>query len=251
MYHQVSPHVFPTFRKYTVTPSSFARQMGWLASAGYMAISLDMLFDARAGQTTLPAKPVIITFDDGFQGCVDYAIPILLQHHFTAIFYLVAGLMGKPSVWLEAERGITMPLMDLPTAREIANQGFVCGAHTMTHPRLAQLDADVCQNELHESRQYLQDELGQPVKHLAYPFGSFNASVRACAAELGYRSACSTMIGRSPCNDDPFALHRVPVCGQDTLLDFICRLRTARTVREFTRDGVLQLQQQLWSRSNR
>ena len=62
--------------------------------------------------------------------------------------------------------------------------------------------------------------------HLAYPFGSFNQAVRAAAAEAGYQTACSVTIGLSKSADDVLALHRVPVIGGDSLLDFICRLRT-------------------------
>lgn len=241
MYHLVVPDVAPAFHKYTVTPQAFAQQMRWLARWGYTPITLDTLLEARAGLRKLPPRAVVITFDDGFQGCVDYAVPILLEHRFTAVFYLVAGLMGGPSTWLEAERGMTFPLMDWATARQLVDEGFTCGTHTLTHPRLAQVDSVTCYQELYESRRLLEERLNTRVLHLAYPFGSFNADVRACAMQVGYRSACTTIAGCSPYNDDSLALRRVPICGQDTLLDFICRLGTARTVRELLRDGAKQL----------
>lgn len=232
MYHQVARRPLPAFRKYTVTPKAFAAQMRWLALARYVPITLDALLDHRDGRGSLPARAVIITFDDGFRDCADEAVPILQAHGFTAIFYLVAGLIGQTSRWLLAERGFELPLMDWPTARRLEAAGFQCGAHTLSHPRLAELSPAACRRELRDSRRLLEDQLGHEVRHLAYPFGSFDESVRASAAESGYRSACSVQIGLSNADDDPLALHRVPITGEDSLLDFICRLRTARTLRE-------------------
>jgi peptidoglycan/xylan/chitin deacetylase (PgdA/CDA1 family) len=233
MYHQISPGPSPAFRKYAVTVKAFAAQMQWLTRAGYIPISLDALIAYRSGLGTLPLRPVVITFDDGFRDCAEHAVPILKAQSFTATFYLVAGLVGKTSRWLLSERGIEFPLIDWATARQLVAAGFDCGCHTMSHPRLADLTPALCRDELIGARQLLEDNLGHGVTHLAYPFGSFNDSVRAIAAETGYRSACSVQVGLSRADDDPLALHRVPICGQDSLLDFICRLRTARSVREY------------------
>jgi peptidoglycan/xylan/chitin deacetylase (PgdA/CDA1 family) len=228
MYHQVTPQPHAAFRKYALTPRMFARQMRWLKLAGYVPITFDRLLDGRSGRARLPARAVIITFDDGFQDCVDYAVPILQQHRFTAMFYLVAGLAGERSQWLAA-RGLAFQLLDWPTARQLDVAGFACGSHTLTHPHLAALSTAECRAELRESRARLEEQLGHPIRDLAYPFGSFDTNVRAIAAEAGYRTACSTRIGRSGDDDDLLALHRIPVNGDESLLDFISRLYTART----------------------
>lgn len=240
MYHQVLPQPPAAFRKYCVTPEAFRAQMRWLALAGYTTVGLDTLRDQRAGRGRLPRRPVVITFDDGFQGCVDHAVPVLHTYGFTATFYLVAGLMGQTSYWLIAERGVAFPLMNWHSARALARAGFTCGAHTLHHPRLATLSAAACWEELHGARGLLEAQLGRAVPHLAYPFGSYNDDVRSLAAQAGYQTACSVRIGFSPMNDDLLALHRIPVDGQDTLVDFICRLYTTRTVRELLRDAVMR-----------
>lgn len=232
MYHQVSPLPAPNFRKYVVTPQAFTAQMRWLALAGYQTITPDTLLTYREGRAILPAKPILITFDDGFQDCVRYTAPILQKHRFSAIFYLVAGLCGATSRWLRAERNIEYPLMNWSEVRELAQAGFAFGSHTMSHPRLTNLSAQACREELSNSRALLEDKLGHSIVHLAYPFGFYNEAVRAMAAEVGYLSACSVQIGFSNSEDDVLALHRLPISGQDSLLDFICRLRTARTVGE-------------------
>ena len=232
MYHEVSPTPHPSFQRYTVTVRQFARQMRWLAALGYQAIDMDALVRARMGQGSLPKRPVLITFDDGFQGCADHALPVLRSHNFTAVFYLVAGLMGKTSRWMLPEVGLELSLMSWENARALAAEGLQCGAHTLTHPRLAGLDRARCRAELVDARRLLEDELGRPAVHLAYPFGSYDPGVQGIAAEAGYVTACSTRAGLSGADDDLLALHRVTIYGHDSLFDFACRLRTGAAIRE-------------------
>lgn len=232
MYHEVSPSPEPAFRRYTVTVREFTRQMRWLAVLGYQTVDMDALLRARLGQGSLPRRPIVITFDDGFQGCADYALPVLQAHNFTAVFYLVTGFMGELSRWLLPELGIELPLMTWETARTLARQGFQCGAHTVTHSRLAGLDSSRCRAELVDARARLEDELGRPIVHLAYPYGSFDHAVQVTAAEAGYRTACSTRRGVSAADDHLLALRRITVYGHDSLIDFACRLRTGSGPKE-------------------
>lgn len=232
LYHEVSPRPHPALRRYTVTVREFSRQMRWLAAFGYRPIDMDTLVRARMGQGSLPRRPVVITFDDGLQGCADHALPVLRAHGFTAVFYLVAGLMGQTTRWMPPEIGLELSIMSWDTARALAAEGFQCGAHTVTHPRLAGLDPARCRAELADGRRRLEDELDRPVVHLAYPFGSYDHAVQIIAAEAGYVTACSTRAGLSSADDELMALHRVTVYGHESLLDFACRLRTGLAVRD-------------------
>jgi peptidoglycan/xylan/chitin deacetylase (PgdA/CDA1 family) len=224
-YHEVSPDPYPAFRRYTLKVSEFARQVRWLSSRGYQAIDLDTLLRARTSGHALPARPVLITFDDGFQACADHAVPVLQTYGFTATFFLVASLMGDTSRWM-SEANVTLPLMSWARARALASAGFQFGSHTLTHPRLPGLDPTRRRVELCDSRRRLEDELGRPVLHFAYPYGAYDAAVRASVADAGYATACATRSGLSEPGEDLLALRRVTVHGHDSLLDFACRLRT-------------------------
>ena len=232
VYHEVSPAPLAAFRRYAVTVREFARQLAWLAARGYQSIDMEALVGARTGGATLPRRPVLITFDDGFRGCADHAVPLLQAHGFTAVFYLVAGLMGDRSRWMGGDAGVELPLMTWDQARALANAGFQCGVHSMTHPRLTQVETAERRTELLGARCRVEDELGRPAAHFAYPYGAYNAEVRAAAAEAGYATACSTRAGLSGADDDLHALHRITVHGHDSMLDFACRLHTGSGVRE-------------------
>jgi peptidoglycan/xylan/chitin deacetylase (PgdA/CDA1 family) len=223
MYHQITPAPDRAFRKYAITPSEFDAQMMWIAANGFVPIHLDDAF--VCANRPLPAKPLVITFDDGFRDCFDYAVPILASHGFTATFFVVAGLAGKRSQWLPALRGVEYDLMGWDSIRALAHAGFECGAHTMTHPRLAQLSRDDQDRELHDSQRAIEDQIGRPVRHVAYPFGSFDAAVRGAADRCGYLTGCTVAPGVATTTDDPLALARIPVNGTDAPLAFTVHLR--------------------------
>ena len=252
MYHQVSPKPTAAFARYTVTVKAFAAQMRWLAVARYTPLTMASLVATWRDQRALPRRPVVITFDDGFRDCMDHAVPILREHGFSAVFFLVAGLMGRTSRWMLRTSGIEFPLMDWASARTLESQGIECAAHSMTHPALADQPASVSRAELVECRQVLEDRLGREVRHLAYPFGSVSPGVRALAAEAGYVAACTTEKGLATEGDHRLSLPRVPVYGHDSLLDFVCRLRGGHTAREVLRGtlppGALRLYRTLRGR---
>jgi peptidoglycan/xylan/chitin deacetylase (PgdA/CDA1 family) len=234
-YHDVSPDPHPAFRRYSVTALEFERQMRWLAEAGYTALDLDSLREARQGGRSLPSRAVVITFDDGLRTCVEHAVPVLAECGLTAVFYLVADFVGTTSRWMREDPGVDLPLFGWDEAHELLEGGHQIGAHTASHPRLTALADDSCRAELAGARERLERELGTPVAHLAYPFGAWDLRVRELAAAAGYETACSTRPGLSPADDDLLALHRVTVYGHDSFADFRSRVRTGRSLGELFR----------------
>jgi len=240
MYHEVAVAARPDFVRFTVTVRQFAWQMRWLARMGFSPISMDQLVGARQDPWVLPRRPVAITFDDGFAECGRTAPPILMEHGFTATFYLVAGLLGKPSEWLERELGFRLPLMKVEAIRALQRDGMHFGSHTVTHPRLAQISPAEIHDELVRSRGILEQALACRIEHLAYPFGSHDETVLKLARDAGYVTACTTIEARSR-GEDLLALRRIPVYGTDSRLDFVSRLFTARPVAPLVRDGIRTL----------
>lgn len=228
MYHEVAEGDFGEFGKYVVRPEAFSRQMAMIARLGYRPVRMDHFVAYLTEGTALPGRAAVITFDDGFRGVADHAVPVLRKHGFPAIFYLVSDLVGARSVWLRALRGLELPLFDWAVAAALERAGFEIGSHSATHPRLSRLDDATSFVELERSRQTLMDRLGSSVEHVAYPHGAYDARIRRQAREAGYVSACSVRIGSSGRHDDLLALHRVPVDGTGTMLDFVAGLVTGR-----------------------
>jgi peptidoglycan/xylan/chitin deacetylase (PgdA/CDA1 family) len=232
LYHQITDAPPPGYTRYTVTRAQFTRQMRWLRVRGYTALSLDALLACRNGERPWPRRSVVITIDDGYLEAVEHAAHVLPRFGFTATVFLVAGVMGQTSNW---DQGVAMPIVGWNRARELMNAGLSFGSHSVTHPRLASLEPDACARELIESRATLEDGLGAPVVHVAYPYGSMNDAVRRMAAAAGYATGCGVTLELATPRDVRCDLPRVLVVSNDSMADFVCRLRTARPLAEMVR----------------
>ena len=228
MYHEVSARPDPRYRKYTLTPRELEQRLDWLSANGYQSVGMDDVLAAWRGERTLPAKPVAITFDDGGRDCLEHAVPALVQRGYTATFFIVAGAVGGSMRWLRAEIGFELSAADWPALRDAEAAGMRCEAHSVTHPRLGTLSADACRDELTRGRAMLEEGLGHPVRHLAYPFGSHSAQTIVLARESGYLTACTTEEALATPAHDLLALPRVPVLGTEGLREFAHRVRTAQ-----------------------
>jgi peptidoglycan/xylan/chitin deacetylase (PgdA/CDA1 family) len=191
---------------------------------------MDAVHAAFRGERTLPARPVVITFDDGSRDCLEHAVPALLAHGFTATFFIVGGLVGSTTRWLPAEVGFELPTADWPTLRDAERDGMRCEAHSVSHPRLARVGDDEARDELVRGRALLEEGLGHAVRHLAYPFGSNSPRTRELTREAGYLTACTTHEALATPRDELLALPRVPIVGTEGMREYRHRVRSARPV---------------------
>jgi peptidoglycan/xylan/chitin deacetylase (PgdA/CDA1 family) len=201
MYHSVSGAGGPT----CIPPEVFAMQMAAIAASGVPVVTLDDLAAARAGGPALPARSVILTFDDGFQDFADAAWPVMARHGFRPIVYLPTGWIGRAEGW----RGIADPprrLMPWATIRALAGEGAFFGSHTVSHPDLKALAPAAVEQELELSREAVADQLGAPVRHFAPPYGRTTAAVRRAIAAR-YATSVGTVLASAVAGSD---LHDLP-----------------------------------------
>lgn len=220
MYHLVD---HPTARgesRLCCSPSQFCQQMAWLHASGKAIVPLtDVVVTAR-GEGRVPANAVAVTFDDGYAGFYEYALPVLREFAIPATMFAVAGRVGGHNDW-KADNNLPLrSLMSAQQLRELPDLGIAVGSHSMTHPRLPELDDGALEEELTGSRKRLEDLLGRPVSHLAYPYGHYDPRVIESARRAGYLGACSTRSGFNVTGVDPFSLHRIDVYGYDSLWQF-------------------------------
>ncbi|MFO1176151.1 MAG: polysaccharide deacetylase family protein [Paracoccaceae bacterium] len=200
MYHSVSDRGGAT----SIAPKVFAMQMRVLAESGVAVLSLDDWLAAReAGH--LPARSVVITFDDGFQDFAEAAWPAMRRQGFVPIVYLPTGLVGKAEDW----RGIASPprsLMGWDTIRALSAEGVLFGSHTVSHPDLTAMSLADARCELVRAQVAIEDRLGRPVQHFAPPYGLSSPEVRTEIAGL-YRTSVGTRLGEAGRGAD---LHDLP-----------------------------------------
>lgn len=182
-----------------VTPYTFEQEVKTLIAAGYTFMTNAEVADALSGKITLPAKPIALTFDDGYRDFYTDAYPILKKYHVKATEYIITGFLGYPNNMSAAQ------------VKEIADGGLVeIGAHTVHHAWLKGLPQKDVTFEVDQSKKTLEELTGKPVVSFAYPYGAYDVKAIETVADAGFTSAVSTM----PCLDQ-YQIHRY----------FFCRLR--------------------------
>jgi len=214
MYHKVNPDPRVGGYGLRVNPKDFEKQMAYLSRSGYSSVSLTDLADHFEEGKPLPARPVIITFDDGYLDNYTYAYPILKKYGLTATIFVVAGTVGGINEYDYTEgRQPKNRMAGWPELKEMAGGGVIIGAHTLNHPHLAVLDPDQARAEIAEGKKLLEEGLGRPVEVFAYPYGNYEKETVDLVRETGFRAAVSTDQGLGKYREDPYTLKRIRVRG--------------------------------------
>lgn len=218
MYHSISASTestHPYFRTVT-TPEVFAWHMQHLHDNGYSAVSVSDALRCLEAPRRAGARPVAITFDDGFRDFYSEAFPVLKKYGFGATMYLPTAYIGHAP---QAFKGIEC--LTWSQVRELQAGGIEFGSHTVTHPQLKSLEAKDIAYEVGTSRAMIEQELGCAVKSFAYPYAfpetdrPFRERLRGILAQSGYENGVTTIIGTAGRTDDLLFMKRLPVNSSD------------------------------------
>ena len=196
----------------------FERHMRWLA-AHYTVVSLRDFVDRIVSGSSLRSTAAV-TFDDGYAGVFEHAFPILAALEIPATVFLVAGAVGaRAGFWWD--RTASQQPADWSTIRAALRHGIEIGAHSITHPSLPTLTDAQLQDEIVGSRAIVEHATGVRPEFFAYPFGDWDARVRAVVEGAGYRAGFTLDYGLNSSTADPWALRRVnvPAGISERLLD--------------------------------
>lgn len=205
----------------TVSPSVFEKQISWLANAGYRSISFNDLYTAEP----LPEKPVIITFDDGYDCIHRYAVPVLSVYGFTAVVYIITGFIGKYSTWEAVKWQQKYKHLTAGQIRELHALGFEIGSHGQTHRFLPALPGEEIRKEATESRKFLEDLTGGRIFSFCYPYGRYTSRVKKVIAECGYTYGIQNLRLFKKTQDDRLALMRHSIYLSDSFNLFKKKVR--------------------------
>ena len=173
VYHHVRPGSTSTL---FVSPEVFDKQLEYLQYYGFHTISFTDLTDYFEKGKPLPQRPVIISFDDGWENQFEYGFPILQKYHDTATFYVVTNYL---------DHGNFMTTEQLKT---MVAAGMTIGCHTRSHPYLTSLGGERAWDEIAGAKAILEAD-GFKIDTFAYPYGVYNKKVVAMVQAAGFRSA--------------------------------------------------------------
>jgi peptidoglycan/xylan/chitin deacetylase (PgdA/CDA1 family) len=212
LYHSISADATPQFKRWAVHPTTFAAHMAYLQDRQYTPVTVSRMTEAILDPTVpLPARPVVITFDDGLADFYSGALPVLVAHGFVATLYITTGFVGRTSSWLSPLGEGARPMLTWSQIAEIQAGGVECGAHTVSHPQLDIISRARAREEIIHCKSRLEQRLGRAAATFAYPSGYYDVTLRRFVREAGYLSACGVKHAMSTTTDDRFALARIVV----------------------------------------
>jgi len=197
MYHHVDPDE-PASNRYNVTPEVFAAQMQALDEWGYTTITASQLVEAISNGAPLPPRPIVITFDDGHYSTYKYALPIMQEHGFVGVTYIVANRLKS--------YGFTGPTQ----LNEMIAAGWEVGSHSYTHADLT-VDRNRAFTEIFSSRITLNESLTEEVLTFAYPYGVIDPYIISRTSKWGYTAAMGLGTGYTHSPNTLYYLERIEV----------------------------------------
>jgi peptidoglycan/xylan/chitin deacetylase (PgdA/CDA1 family) len=212
MYHSISSYASTGFRPCIVSPEAFDKHLSYLEQCHYTSVTVTQLVRAMATSvSTLPPRPVVLTFDDGYADFYTAALPALQRHGFIATLYIATAFVEGTSRWLQYIGEGDRPMLTWEQLAEINASGIECAAHTHTHPALDMLSPSAARDEIVRSKELLEEHLSQHVSSFAYPFGYYSPRVLHIVRESGFDSACAIGRKMSSMHDNPYALARLAI----------------------------------------
>lgn len=182
-----------------VSPADFESEMVYLKEKGYTTVSVMELAAGLSGKAPLPSRPIVITFDDGYEDNYTNAFPILARQQMKGTFFVVTGKIGHPGYMTWAQ------------ARKMSENGMEIGSHTVNHYTLNEINLKELERELLASRIMLENNLPLSAPIFANPFGETAPAVVELLGRTGYTAACSSVVGINYPGENLYMIRRLSV----------------------------------------
>ncbi|RKX92842.1 MAG: hypothetical protein DRP84_09370 [Spirochaetes bacterium] len=201
---------------FSIDKDRFEEQMEYLHRQNYNSIFLDDLVNYITKGTSLPPKPIIITFDDGQRSQLETALPILKKYGLKATIFVTTDPTASvfKDTW-HIDRPLTKQQI-----KELSKAGVSIQSHTVTHPILPELTDEEVLFEFKESKKILESIIDKPVQFLSIPLGFCNKRIKKLAKQAGYKAICTANVGTNGKNTDLFSLRRITIEGTFNLKEF-------------------------------
>ena len=199
-YHMVTKEPpAPESEVYNVPPEEFSAQLDYLQKNGYTTMTLQDFMRAKHGKSQLPAKPIVITFDDGYANLYGEMLPILEAHGMTAVVYVITNELGKDGY------------LTLEQVKDMQRRGIEIGSHTADHLSLAMLSGDFLLNQVRNSKLFLEWKGLSTIYSFSYPNGDYNESIIELLRRENYLTAVTGDAGLNTLETNQYELRRVHI----------------------------------------
>jgi peptidoglycan/xylan/chitin deacetylase (PgdA/CDA1 family) len=207
-----------------VLKEDFEKQMAYLQEEGYTTLTLSELYDFLARKKDVPAKSVVITFDDGYKDNYVEAYPILKKYNFTAVSFIITGYVTSKLHPYVPEEIQYLSLHEIEKGCDVFEyQSHTYNLHQREKNRFNQdasylltKPADQIEKDLMASLRNLEGRK----QAFAYPYGEYSPETVSSIIKLGFRMAFTVEKKAAERGDRIYEIPRLPVVAETTLEEF-------------------------------
>jgi peptidoglycan/xylan/chitin deacetylase (PgdA/CDA1 family) len=192
-----------------VDPKVFEEQLESIRTRGMSPITFKDYAAFVRGDCALPARPIILTFDDGYEDNYTIAFPMLKKYGFRAVLFVVTSEKERTNCWDPGQP--RAQLLSGTQMREMARSGIEFGSHTVSHSDLTAAPVDKVEEELAASKVSLEQTLSAEVSAFAYPYGRLNDRVKQAVNSANYKFAVAADSGPLTFYEDLLEIRRTQV----------------------------------------
>jgi peptidoglycan/xylan/chitin deacetylase (PgdA/CDA1 family) len=219
MYHVIAaPPPSAPYPGLYVEPTEFSAQMQALKAAGWHAVTPDQVASYwREGTPLGPGKPIVLSFDNGYQSQYTQALPVLRR----------LGWVGEENIQLSGLPPSQGGLLQRQIRGMIA-AGWELDTQGFSHADLVTLGAEALHHEVAVSRRTIQQRFHVPVNWFCYPSGHYNTTVIDAVKAAGYAGSTTVVPGWAHRDEDPYRLHRLRVLGGTSPQQLLAEIEAVR-----------------------
>jgi peptidoglycan/xylan/chitin deacetylase (PgdA/CDA1 family) len=197
---EAKPGQSETMKSYSVSPESFAAQMKALKDSGFETILPDQLYNYLVYGGKLPAKPVMLTFDDTDGEQFTIGSKEMEKYGFKGVFFIMTISIGKKGY------------MSKDQLKELSDSGNAIESHTWDHSMVTRYQGDDWNKQFVKPRKTIEDITGKTAEYFAYPYGIWNEAAFPELKKAGFKMAFILSTKRDS-TDPLYTIRRMIVPG--------------------------------------
>ena len=202
-----------SMKSYSVTPAAFAAQMKILHDSGYQTILPNQLYDYLVYDAAIPARPVMISFDDTQESQYIYGAAEMAKYGFKGVYFIMTISINRPRY------------MSKEQIKTLSDSGHIIASHTWDHHMVTKYVGADWDTQLVKPQQQLEALVGKPVQYFAYPFGLWNEEAISEIESRKYQMAFS-LSGKRDSLNPLYTVRRMIVPGTWTAPGMLKAMKT-------------------------
>ena len=228
VYHHIQ---VPVKSDVSCTPAMFEAQMIAIKDAGFTPITIPQTRSFLAGTLSEEIKkPVLITFDDGYESLYQYALPVSVKHRVPMTVFVITSRIGQKPQFSK--------YLSESQIKEMNDSGFwYFGSHSHNmHTESLRIYNAFGSGKINPVLEELRDDLltsskclekitGIPTEIIAWPYGKHNNEYSLIARAVGYKMHFTSLYGYNEPGSNPFSIKRIPITARDTAASVVKKCR--------------------------